>query len=335
MATTAVPQRRAAANRWGALVTIALALALIGYKAAGATARLRSGVLPHPLAGGPLHATWLYLGTIWPALAFGVLIAAALRTLVPPSVLQRLFMRGALRSQLSAAAAATPLMLCSCCAAPLYVGVLERTRRAGPALALLLGAPSLNLAAISFTFLLFGPRVGLARVAMALVAVVAGTAAIARLVGDGAPDATTIQTDGSGDEPVSMPAFVGSIVHVTVRTAPFIVVGALASAAIASRLSPSSLHSDHGTLVAIIIAATVAVPLALPTFFELPLAIALLGAGLPAGVAAAVLFAGPAVNLPSLLTVARASSWRVAAAVALAVWLIAVAGGLTIQLVGG
>jgi hypothetical protein len=40
------------------------------------------------------------------------------------------------------------------------------------------------------------------------------------------------------------------------------------------------------------------------------------------------------VNLPSLLTVARASSWRVAAGVALAVWVIAVAGGVTVQLLG-
>jgi uncharacterized membrane protein YraQ (UPF0718 family) len=335
MTVTAVSDRHARAARWGSTITIALVLALVGYKAVGATARLSGGALPHPLVGGPVRATWLYLRTIWPALAFGVLIAAALRTLVPPSVLHRLFVRGALRSQLTAAAAATPLMLCSCCAAPLYVGVLERTRRAGPALALLLGAPSLNLAAIALTFLLFGSRVGLARVSMALLAVVAGTAVIARVVGDSDPDAAAIPSTAINDERVSLRAFLGSIGYVMLRTVPLIVVGALVSATIAGRITPSSLRTDHGPFFAIIAGATIAVPLALPTFFELPLALALLGAGLPAGVAAAVLFSGPAVNLPSLLTVARASSWRVAAGVALAVWLIAVAGGITFQLLGG
>jgi uncharacterized membrane protein YraQ (UPF0718 family) len=249
-------------------------------------------------------------------------------------VLNRLFVRGALRSQVSAAVAATPLMLCSCCAAPLYVGVLERTRRTGPALALLLGAPSLNLAAIAFTFLLFGARVGFARVAMALVAVVAGTLGVARLVGDGAAASAALPAPALEDTPPSLGAFLRSVGHVASRTVPFVLAGVLASAVLTRWVSPASLRADHGAAVAIVVCATLAVPLALPTFFELPLVLGLLGAGLPAGVAAAVLFAGPAVNLPSLLTVARASSWRVAAGVAAAVWLIAVAGGLAFQLVG-
>jgi uncharacterized membrane protein YraQ (UPF0718 family) len=120
---------------------------------------------------------------------------------------------------------------------------------------------------------------------------------------------------------------------VAVRTLPLIAVGVLASSALAARISSSSLGGGHGPLAAILVAATVAVPLALPTFFELPFAVALLAAGMPAGVAAAVLYAGPAINLPSLLTVARASSWPVAAGAALTVWAIAVAGGLAVEAV--
>jgi len=50
----------------------------------------------------------------------------------------------------------------------------------------------------------------------------------------------------------------------------------------------------------------------------------------PAGAAAALLFAGPAVNLPSLLTVAQVAGWRAMVLIASMVWLIAVAGGLAI-----
>src|SRR5215831_12520007 len=73
MTMTAAGVRGARVVRWGTILTASLVLALIVYKANGAMTRLRTGALPHPLAGGPLHATWLYLKTIWPALTFGVL----------------------------------------------------------------------------------------------------------------------------------------------------------------------------------------------------------------------------------------------------------------------
>jgi uncharacterized membrane protein YraQ (UPF0718 family) len=75
----------------------------------------------------------------------------------------------------------------------------------------------------------------------------------------------------------------------------------------------------------------IAVPIALPTFFEVPLALALLSAGAPAGAAVALLFAGPAVNLPSLFTVGRSAGWKVAAGLALMVWVVAMAGALLVS----
>jgi len=49
------------------------------------------------------------------------------------------------------------------------------------------------------------------------------------------------------------------------------------------------------------------------------------------GAAAAVLFAGPAINLPSLLVIGRYSSWKVAVALASLIWLIAAGGGILIR----
>jgi len=53
-----------------------------------------------------------------------------------------------------------------------------------------------------------------------------------------------------------------------------------------------------------------------------------MSAGFPAGAAVALLFAGPAINLPWLLSIARTSSWKIAASVAVMIWLIAIGGGL-------
>src|SRR5688572_8601026 len=106
------------------LVPLALVIALVGYKTLGAAARLRSGIPPTLHECDALARTLLYLKAIWPALTFGVLIAASLRALVPQALLVRLFGGGA-RSQIVAGMAATPLMLCSCCAAPLFTGLYE------------------------------------------------------------------------------------------------------------------------------------------------------------------------------------------------------------------
>ena len=84
--------------------------------------------------------------------------------------------------------------------------------------------------------------------------------------------------------------------------------------------------------MAIVAVALIAVALAMPTFFEIPLALILLAAGAPAGAAVAMLIAGPAVNLPSLFTIARSTNWKVAGSVAFTIFVLAVAAGLLVSL---
>ena len=102
--------------------------------------------------------------------------------------------------------------------------------------------------------------------------------------------------------------------------------------AIALWLPVGTLASTSGQMVAIVLVALIAVPLAMPTFFEIPLALILLSAGAPTGAAVAMLIAGPSVNLPSLFTIARSTNWKVAGSVALSVFVLAVAGGLLVSL---
>lgn len=68
--------------------------------------------------------------------------------------------------------------------------------------------------------------------------------------------------------------------------------------------------------------ATIAVLIALPTFFEIPIAVALMSAGSPAA-AAAVLIAGPAINAGSLMVVGKEIGARAATLIGGAVWIVA------------
>src|SRR4029079_3364731 len=100
------------------------------------------------------------------ALAFGVVLGAMVRAFVPSRWIERTIAVQGLRGQVIAALVGAPLMLCSCCVAPVFEGVYERTRRLGPSLGLMLAAPALNPAVLAVTFFLFPRHVAWTRVLM-------------------------------------------------------------------------------------------------------------------------------------------------------------------------
>ncbi len=270
-----------------------------------------------------------YFLVIWPALLFGILISGAVRVLVPPRWLARALGAGQVRSQLVAGLAGAPLMLCSCCAAPVFSGVYERSSRLGASLAIMIGAPSLNPAALILTFMLFDHRIAVTRIAMAGVAVFLTGILVEKLFSLRPIDCPTSEEEAP--RPV-LTTFLRSCLQVAVRTVPLIAVGVLISMAIALWLPVGAFASTGGQTVAIVAVALIAVPLAIPTFFEIPLALILLAAGAPAGSAVAMLIAGPAINLPSLFTIARSTNWKVAGSVAFTIFVLAVGGGLLVSL---
>ena len=135
-----------------------------------------------------------------------------------------------------------------------------------------------------------------------------------------APEPTTALDFGS--------RLLRSLAYLVVVTVPLVALGVLGGAL----LLPYVGHlTSIGAVLGIAGVALVSVLVALPTFFEIPLALVLLQAGAPAGAAVALLVAGPIVNLPSLLVVARETHPRLAAALALAVWAVATVTGVLVS----
>jgi uncharacterized protein len=253
-----------------------------------------------------------YLKIVWPALVFGVLISAAVRTSLSRTPLDRIFSGGSVRNQLAAALTGAPLMLCSCCAAPIFPAVYERTRRVAPALGLTLASPSLNPVALTLSFILFPWRIASMRLVMALLLVLVGCVLVARIARPpiaATPSATATSATDSGDNSWVglLIAYAESLAYISLRTIPLILAGIWASMWIVSRV-PLADAVDSARVLVIVIIASVALLLTLPSFFEIPLALSVLAVGGPAGAAAALLFAGPAINLPSLLVIGRHSN---------------------------
>ncbi len=323
------------------LLTVLLA-GLIGYKIRPAlrnigVARATGSLTLRPYLAQPANQSSLqlvgkesfaYLRIIWPALLFGTLIAAAARIAISHEWVARLVETVGWRGAISGAAAGAPLMLCSCCAAPVFEGLYERTHRLDAPLALMLAAPSLNPAALILTFMLFPLPIAAGRVAMTLIAL-AGIAVVGTRM-TVSPVLKLREDEFASKRQPLLFSFAVAMVHVAVRTVPLILAGIAVGIFLFNQAPGSALliHSNSPFLAALVVGAALLLPV--PTLFEIPLGYSLFVAGIPAGIVTAVLFAGPVVNLPSLLVVGRAAGARVATTLALFLWLVAVAVGFAI-----
>jgi uncharacterized membrane protein YraQ (UPF0718 family) len=243
----------------------------------------RLNVIPMPGSAeqlGLVARSVNYFSVIWPALLFGILISGAVRVLDPPRWLARAMGRGRVRSQLAAGLAGAPLMLCSCCVAPMFAGVYERSSKLGPSLALMLAAPALNPAALILTFMLFDYRLATTRLGLSACAVFFTGALIERFIQ--VKPSSCIATSPEVTRDLLL-RFLGSGAEVAVRTVPPIVIGVLISMAIALWLPIGVLASARTQFLATVVVAMIAIPLAMPTFFEIALALVLLSVGAPAG----------------------------------------------------
>jgi len=340
--TEPTPERRENEDSLLVLGPVALLVVLCGlfyYKwgsAAAAIAGVRatggwSGTAAALTTGNALWASMFYFRRIWIALAFGLVIAATVRAFVSPRRVVALFGRAhSIRSQVVWGLSGAPLMLCSCCVTPVFQSVYETGVRLSSALTLMLASPGLNPAALLLTFLLFPAKIGWARLGGALAVAILLPPILERVSGLSHAAAPLVGDLLERNERPTMReaawSFVQALGDVALRTIPFIVVGAVLS----SLVMPWSLRLSTGGPVVVALVAALAVVVALPTFFELPLAIVLVSAGSP-GAAAAMLVAGPIVNLPSLMILGRQTRPKVAAGLAAGVWLIAVVAGLSVS----
>jgi uncharacterized membrane protein YraQ (UPF0718 family) len=194
----------------------------------------------------------------------------------------------------------------------------------------MIAAPALNPAALILTFMLFDYKVGTVRLGASIAAVLFTGLIADRVLGE-----TKVHCDTDNWQAAARPAdfvhFLRACARVAVRVIPVIILGVLLSMIIAQMIPVRTFDSTAARILAVVIVAAFAVPLALPTFFEIPLALILLASGTPVGAAVALLVAGPSVNLPSLLTIMRSTNWKVAAVVAASIWTLAVCAGILVS----
>ncbi|MCC7103831.1 MAG: permease [Chloroflexi bacterium] len=264
---------------------------------------------PAPSLQSALDYGLAYFRAIWQAMVLGLLLAATIETLLPRDLLVRVLGPSTARSSALGRILSLPGMMCTCCTAPVAIGLRRSGASLGSAVAFFLGNPTLNPAVLVFLLFTLGPA--LPRLVLG-VGLVFGSAALAMRLGGLAGPAPALTTPEplppSGNRGLR---WLKALARLTIRLLPeyLVVVGLLgfARAFLFPAASPD-LGNNLPVMIGLAIAATLFV---IPTAGEIPIIQTMLGYGIGTGPAGVLLLTLAPLSLPSLLMVSHAFPRRV------------------------
>lgn len=269
-----------------------------------------SGNLPASPAVGlqaGLDYSIAYMKAIWQALLLGLVLGAGLQTALPRAPLHRLFAGS--KGPLRATAFAIPSMMCTCCCAPVAVGMIESGVGATSALVYWLANPVLNPAALVFIGFVLGWQWAALRLIFGVVLVfVVGNLAARFVSADWRPRGAAFQPDDT-KRPFLL-AWASSFFRLAIRLLPEYIVLVFALGMTRAWFFPAMTPDiGHAFWLAPVLAAAGTL-FVIPTAGEVPIIQVLQQFGLGSAGAAALLMTLPAVSLPSLAMLARSLPWR-------------------------
>lgn len=261
-----------------------------------------------------LGAGWQFLSSyllaVWPAIVAGLVTGAAVQALVPRRWLASAFAGDTTGSTVRAVAAGLPMMLCTCCSAPVTVGLRRARVPVRPALAYWLATPLLNPAVIVFTALALPWRWAALRLGMG-VALLLASLVVATVRPRSAPPPAPVPLPADRDS-LGMRRFGRQLAGLSLRLLPEYLILIFALGALRGDLFPLGHALAGWGIGAAVVLAVAGTLVAIPTAGEVLVVAALLAAGFPAWLAAALLVTLPATSLPSLAMVVRSFPRRVA-----------------------
>jgi uncharacterized protein len=257
-------------------------------------------------------------------MAFAFLIGGAVSSLVLPRGLVNrvLYSRGSRGSSIGGLLGA-PLMMCSACSVPVAVGWRRRGANLETTLGVVMGAALMNIMGIVTIFMLFPPALAWGRLSASVLMVVLVAPLMARLaeaiVGRNEPAYYPVAAGpGGGPAPSQLDAgaylgesfgsaFAGAIrswwnaaVELAYRLWIPMTAAIFLAAIFRLFVPPPVVEAYFGSgLLAIALVALFGTLIAIPTMFEIPLALGFLFLGMGLGPAAALLVTAPSVSIVS------------------------------------
>ncbi|MFJ7747396.1 permease [Peribacillus sp. NPDC097295] len=269
----------------------------------------------------------VYFSSVWKAALLGILLGSLIQVLLPTQWLLKVLGKTSFGSTLIAGLASVPGMMCTCCAAPMAVGLRKKNVSVGAALAFWIGNPTINPATLVFMTFVLSWKFTLIRLIFGIIL----TFGISYLANRFVKDQQPIEMDQiiADAEPTGsfLTRWMKSIGSMLLYIVPAYVLSVLLLGAARVWLFPQ-INSSANSLIAIVIFAIAGMLFVIPTAAEIPIIQTFMSLGLGGGPAAALLLTLPAISLPSLIIVAKSFPKKVLFFVVASVVLLGIMSGL-------
>lgn len=276
---------------------------------------------PAPSWSAAIDYALAYGKAIWKAMVLGLLLGSGIQALLPVNWVRRALGGHGFGSTLAGGLLSLPGMMCTCCAAPVVVGLRKHQAAPGSAIAFWLGNTVLNPATLVFTGFVIGWHWTLLRLLLGI-PMVFGLGYVAnRLAEPGS--VVTVDTPPVEAEFRSLGDVLADwariFVRMTVRLLPEYVVIVLLLGAARAWMFPHIGPAIGDQWFWIAAFAFVGMLFVIPTAGEVPIVQAMLALGMGGGPAAALLMTLPPVSLPSLSMLVGSFPVRLLVTIALSV----------------
>lgn len=248
-----------------------------------------------------------YFNSVWKAAVLGILLGSLVQVLLPSRWLLRALGKATFKSTALGGLASLPGMMCSCCAAPIAVGMRKQKVSVGAALAFWLGNPVLNPATLIFMTFVLSWKFTLIRLVFGLVLTFGVSYFANRYAGESSvpePIAETAEPAALPEGPLLL-RWLKSAGTLFLSIVPAYLVAVLLLGAARAWMFPMLGEGAMNGILSVLLFSLFGALFVIPTAAEIPIIQTFLSFGMGAGSAGALLITLPAVSLPSLLMVAR------------------------------
>lgn len=285
---------------------------------------------PDPSWQAALDYAATYFKSVWKAAVLGILLGSLVQVLLPAQWLLRVLGKASFKSTAIGGLASLPGMMCTCCAAPIAVGLRKKNVSIGAALAFWIGNPVLNPATLIFMTFVLSWKFTVMRIVFGI-ALTFGISYFANRFAPKAdvPDAIAKPAaDAVKPEGALLLRWGAAAFRMILTVVPAYIITVLLLGAARAWMFPSLGSGFASGILAVILFAVAGTLFVIPTAAEIPIIGTFLSFGFSTGVAGALLVTLPTISLPSLLMVYRSFPRRVVWFVFLSVIAAGILGGL-------
>ncbi|GMK48727.1 hypothetical protein PghCCS26_58570 [Paenibacillus glycanilyticus] len=256
-----------------------------------------------------------YYNSVWKAAILGILLGSLLQVLIPSRWLLKALGKTSFGSTLVGGAASIPGMMCTCCAAPIAIGLRKKNASVGATLAFWLGNPTINPATLVFMTFVLSWKFTLIRLVFGLLLTFGVSYFANRFASNEAlPEQVASAPEKMEQEEHSAPLLVRwlkAIGSMLLHVVPAYILAVLLLGACRAWLFPTIGETASNNILLILLFAIAGMLFVIPTAAEIPIIQTMLSFGLGTGPATALLLTLPSISLPSILMIRKSFPYRV------------------------